>query len=199
MAKSSADRAPRRELASSVVAAGSLGSEPAERKPNGASGMGGAVSAASGLRLSETSTRLSITLKADGSLDLDAMRPATRERVLKAIASTKTPDTPADRQRQIAELEPLAAMACHALGLACVLGARLKGIPDRYAAMLAITETQQAQLAGPAARVLAKYSGALAYADEAILVTALVSTLAGNIQAMQQAIQRDTAGKPDAA
>lgn len=170
------------------------GSVESASKPNGSDSASAVVAAhaaaslSDATPLSERGERIAATIRPDGALDLDSMRPATRERLLKAIKATPLPGAEShDMSKAVEELKPLAMMLYSTMGSVAASIAMASGYTRDQASVLLFTSQEQIGLAEPTARVLLKHSASLAYADEAILATALLGVIMAKVNALKAA------------
>lgn len=132
---------------------------------------------------SRPADRVGVPLTANGAIDLDAMRPNTRQRVLDAIRKTKiTSETSTEVSPALREL---AETAIGAVGLLSMLGARLAGYPEERAMVMVWTPSEVAMTRDPAARVLAKHQESLKYADEFMLASAALAIIGQKVQLLR--------------
>lgn len=134
--------------------------------------------------------RIGIGITATGAIDIDSMRPGTRQRFLDALAKSKLPGSPAASAAPTPvsdEMRATASMACAALGMLLMAGARLAGYSEHDARLMLFTPHETDIVRDPAARVLQKYAGSFAYAEESALAAVLLTLVSQKFVSLKTA------------
>lgn len=146
--------------------------------------------------LPETS-RFSFGLTPAGAIDLDAMRPASRDRMLRAIKATKIPGADGAPAAVSDAMRKEAHGALSLLGLLAVTIAKSAGFQDQECAMLAFSADERTMLVEPAAAVLAKYAHVMKYREETELIAALAMVMGEKVTRMRRAARDRISGHVD--
>jgi hypothetical protein len=129
--------------------------------------------------------RLGFSVTPNGAIDLEAMRPETRQRVLDAIARTAVPGTRAVADDP--EWLPIADQIAMLLGVgAAAIAERALGYSHEQALTLLYTPDERAAIAGPASRVLRKRFGMLAESEETLLALAIIGVTLPKIASLKR-------------
>ena len=145
-----------------------------------------------------SSDRIGVPLAANGAIDLDAMRPNTRARVLEAIKKTKIDASEINANAE--EFKRLAETAISAIGVSSFAVARMFGYPEDRAMVMLWSHGEILSTRDPIARVLAKHADSLKYADELIAASAVLAITGNKIQMLRSgasASPAPTVAKPN--
>lgn len=141
----------------------------------------------------EVKARLSVTLNADGSLDLGSMRDKSKEALKRALSDAAVlPALGLGMAHAAPDLLPAAAVAplYAILGrIEALIAARVYKLPaERLQSIFAYTPAQLDMLCPPTARIVSKYGGMVLakYQDEFTLALALLQCTQEQIAAVQQ-------------